>query len=158
MNSLKKCRKIEFIDTIAYYKKEWKFNIKLAYSDIISIIIADYMQFELNLTDDEFVYFIKMVLAAIGSYLVGRGIADCKNIKEAPKKIKLIEQKLKEKGIEISFDKDCVFLLKKADKLTAQLYVEDKVFECTKDSIVYTCPDNNVDVTEEINKVLKYKK
>jgi hypothetical protein len=48
--------------------------------------------------------------------------------------------------------------IKKSEKLTAQLYVKDKVFECTKDSTKYIDAKDNTDLTEETNKVLSYKR
>lgn len=155
MNKIKRVRKIEFIDQLAYHNRRGNFNGKLCLSSFITYFSAILMQAELGLADDDFINTIKMIFAFIFSYSLGVKLIDSKKFKLADKKMAMIEDILQEKGIEVSFDDAHEIILKRTNDIRVDVCFEDKMFECTKESIRYIDYDVNLNVTEEIQNVLR---
>lgn len=155
MNKLKRSRRIEFIDTLAYYNKIGKFNGKLCLSSFVTYLSTIYMQSLFELSDDDFINTIKMIFLCIHSYCIGVKFVDLKNYKLAEKKIAMIEDVLSDKGIDVAFDKGFEIILKRTSDIRVDVLLKDKLFECNEKNIRYKDSELNLDVTNEIQNVLR---
>lgn len=65
MNKIKKCRKIDFVNTLAYYDKMGFYNPKLCISSSLLSAAIIYLQESRELADDDFVTFIRGICVSI---------------------------------------------------------------------------------------------
>lgn len=158
MKACRKARKNKFVDTYFYSRKKGKCDDVLMWSLTVTSLLTFYMSYINDDFENNLTTIIRLILTSGIIYEMILDADDKVRYKKSKIKLKQIEEMLKEKGYDISFDADAFIITKENPEDVAICY-DDFLFDCTKDKIMFTDENGKVfDVTDDINKVLKKKR
>lgn len=158
MKELKKARKNKFVDVYCYSKKSGNYNNKL----MLSLGLSQFITLSMPIINENYENKVTQLLRYIlASLIFFEGIVfidDNNKFKKAKVLLKQVEEMLKEKGYDVSFD-DEYFILPKSNLEEVAICYDEFILDCAKNSIKFTDKDGQVtDITEDINKIIKIKK
>lgn len=158
MKAYKKYRKNKFVDTYLYSKRFGNYNNKLMISFGVSQLVTFIMPLANEDYDNIMSILLRNVFTGLIFYEFFIDVDDKIKFKKSKQKLIQIEEMLKDKGYEISFDDEYFILPKKKSKGIALCY-DDFIFDCTKKNINFIDADGNtLDITDDVNKIIKSKK